>query len=215
MPAPRAPGAVFLSKNQTRQMENRNNAQQEARYTPQAYINPYTVDAADASALKTWAPASPPTWQYTKVKGLTSAFTFTRISFGDIAVAGVGTPECTVAICEYAADGQFLVMREIARGRSGRRNVDMPGPVTLTPDKLYAVAVVIQPAVATTVDVPCSQPGMVITKVASSDEDASFIWDVSQGSNTTVGSDSSGSPIQSIFSNRNGTSPQIFLPLWY
>ncbi len=162
MPAPRAPGAVFLSKNQQRAMANRNNAQQEARYEPPLPAQPYTALYADTTAAGFTAFGPTFTGYYvSKIKGVTAP-----VSFDSIQLSGSqsGNVISHIAVCEYAETDAGVVFVEIARIRTGRTVYSAPYPkfdrrIDMVPTKSYALAVAFEMDVTGSVTVASGPDG--------------------------------------------------------
>lgn len=147
MPAPRAPGAVFLSKNQTRQMENRNNAQQEALYKRPAPAAPWTTIGQPTMltpGFVTYGPAFTG-FYFTKIKGIISPAVVDSVQ-----LAGTMSPSSRkiishIAVCEYSADLGAYTFLEIARIRTQGDVFSLPfvfdRTIVFDPSKRYAIGV--------------------------------------------------------------------------
>lgn len=220
MPAPRAPGAVFLSKNQMRQMENRNNAQQEARYATPAFQRLYTVDTVvpTSTASLVVSDTDTPKWRYTKLKGLAHGSNFDVANAG-YASTGVAARSLVCAICEYELDGRFLRMREMARSAPAPVGTSLyVFPTVLTPDyrKNYAVAthILFAGGPATSSFQSADETAPVITKEDATAASASFDWDLSLGSVGGLDIVSAAHPIAFTFYTR-GNNPDYVVRIWY
>lgn len=222
MPAPRAPGAVFLSKNQTRQMENRNNAQQEARYAPPAFQRLYTVDDVVPSSLASLvvADTDTPKWRYTKLKGIYRGASFDTIGHG-YSATGVAVRSLVCAICEYELDGTFMRMREVVRSRvvsAMTRGYKFPQVVTLDPQKNYAIAnhIYFSAGPATSSFDSSDEPATVVTKEDATGVSPAFDWDMSQGNVGGLAIDVSGHPVvYSIYVDGTAYLPDRTIRSWY
>jgi hypothetical protein len=219
MPAPRAPGAVFLSKNQLRTLQNRNNAQQEARYAPPAFQRLYTVDAVvpTTTGALVVADTDVPKWRYTKIKGVSNGLLFDTATHG-YSTTGAAIRSLVCAICEYELNGTFLRMREVARSAvvSGMgAGYRFPGPVALDPQKNYAIAnhILFASGPATSSFQASDESASVITKEDATGANPSFDWELSQGSagGLDVGSSN---PIAYGFYAR-GNIPDFVVRTWY
>lgn len=158
MPAPRAPGAVFLSKNQTRQMENRNNAQQQALYAATEVGLPQTFDPGLATGRFTQS-ATTNRWMLTKLKNYRGGDRVGRLR---VYTVNAGAPTFTVALCETAVSEGRLVVSEVSRGTvvgvtSGgsvvANDVMLVTPITLDGRKSYCIALNLNITFPDTVDV--------------------------------------------------------------
>lgn len=140
-------GPVFTSKAAQRIERGRQDAARFGAYAPSVFVRPATMDAAAAEFLAIpVASFVPPALM--RLKGVDRVETFTGAEI--MAAVGVAPQTVTacVVLCEYTEDGSGITISEIARGISSQvfstasqtaMTVDFPVPVTLDPNKKYAV----------------------------------------------------------------------------
>lgn len=167
-------------------------AAQEARYAPEAWVRPHTVDQADSSA--TAVTINGPVWSgfyLMRLRGVVNDITVDSVLVVGVAV---GTSKITAVLCEYSDDG-VLRVREVTRGVSPTRLVRLGTPVTLDPVRKYAVAIGADVDAASSLALNGAPAGVVIhAALPTSETPINFEW---TGENLAGGIETQGPPTAS------------------